>query len=430
MMFRRLHAPSHGLMGLLAILGPGLIAATAGDDAGGIATYASVGAKYGYDLLWMMIPITISLAVVQEMAMRLGAATGRGLLDLVRERFGIGWALLAVGVVLLANGGVIITEFVGVGAALELFGVSRYLAVPLAAVLVWWLVVKGNYHQVEMVFLAMTIVFFAYPVAAILASPDWSEVAVKTVVPTIKADPAYLMLFVATVGTTITPYMQLFAQSSTVERGVARRSYGPERIDAWTGAVFGNLVSYFIIVATAATLHAAGQTEIASAAQAAQALVPVAGRNAGLLFAIGLLGASLLAAGVLPVATAYSVAEAFGFRKGVNLDYRRAPIFVSLFTGLVAVGALVALIPGLPVIGLLVAIQVLNAMLLPVILFFILRLSDNRGLMGHLVNGRVLHVVAWMTAIVVSFLTLLMLVNLVLQAFDLDVFSLLGLGGA
>jgi Mn2+/Fe2+ NRAMP family transporter len=426
MVFRRLKAPPSGVLGLLAILGPGLIAANAGDDAGGIATYASVGAKYGYDLLWMMVLITVSLAIVQEMATRLGAATGRGLLDLIRERFGVGWAVAAVAVVLLANGGVTVTEFVGIGAALDLFGVSRYVSVPLAAVLIWWLVVKGSYRRVETIFLLMTLVFFAYPAAAIMAGPDWGEVARKTAVPTIRLDPEYLMLFVATVGTTITPYMQLFAQSSTVERGIARKRYGPERADAYTGALFSNLIAYAIIVATAATLHQTGQTEVESAAQAAQALAPAAGEYALVLFAVGLLGASLLAAGVLPVATAYSVAEAFGFRKGVNLDFRRAPIFVGLFSGLVAIGAGVALIPGLPVFGLLVAVQVLNAMLLPVLLFFMLKLSDDRRLMGDLVNGPGLRIVAWTTAVVVSVLALMMLINLGAEALGLDLFALLG----
>jgi Mn2+/Fe2+ NRAMP family transporter len=426
MVLRRLRMPSAGLVGLLAMLGPGLIAANAGDDAGGIATYASVGAKYGYDLLWMMLVITVSLAIVQEIATRLGAATGRGLLDLIRERFGLGWSLLAVLVVLLANGGVIITEFVGIGAALELFGVSRYLGVPVAALLIWWLVVKGSYRRVETMFLAMTLVFFAYPAAAIMAGPDWGEVAVKTVVPAVHLDAEYLMLFVATVGTTITPYMQLFAQSSIVERGVARKQYGPERIDAYTGALFSNLIAYFIIVATAATLHQAGQTEVDSAAQAAQALAPVAGPYASLLFAVGLLGASLLAAGVLPVATAYSVAETFGFRKGINLDFRRAPIFIGLFSGLVAVGASVALIPGLPVFGLLIAVQVLNALLLPVVLFFMLKLSDDRGLMGDLANGPVLRIVAWATAMTVSLLALAMLANLGADALGLDLSAPIG----
>jgi Mn2+/Fe2+ NRAMP family transporter len=421
--FPRLRPPARGVAALLAILGPGLIAANAGDDAGGIATYSSVGARYGYDLLWMMVVITFSLAIVQEIATRLGVATGRGLLDLVRERYGIGPALLAVGVVLLANGGVIVTEFVGIGAALELFGVSRYVSVPLAAAGVWWLVVKGSYRRVEKVFLAMTVVFFAYPIAAVLAGPDWGVVARKTVVPTVHLDSEYVMLFVATVGTTITPYMQLFAQSGIVERGVSRRKYGPERIDAYAGALFSNLIAYFIIVATAATLHVAGQTEIESAAQAAVALAPIAGQYAQLLFAVGLLGASLLAAGVLPVATAYSVAEAFGFRKGINLDYRKAPIFVGLYSGLVAVGAGIAMIPNLPVFALLIAIQVLNALLLPVVLFFMLRLSGDERLMGDLVNGPRLKLVAWATAIAVTLLALTMLTSLAAKAIGIDLFG-------
>ena len=420
---RGLRRPRRGLFWLLAIVGPGLVAANAGNDAGGIATYAQVGAKYGYDLLWMLLLITFSLAIVQEMAARLGVATGRGLLDLVRERFGIGWALFAVGVVLLANGGVTISEFVGIAAALELFGVSRFLSVPLAAVALWWLVVKGDYRRVEKVFLAMTLVFFAYPVAAVLARPDWAEVGRHTLIPTVRLDPDYLLLFVATIGTTITPYMQLFQQSATVERGVARRYYSDERWDAYIGAVFGNVVAAFIIIATAATLHVAGQTEITTAAEAAQALAPAAGPYAQVLCAVGLLGASLLAAGVLPLATAYSVSEAFGFRKGVNLDYRRAPIFIGLFTALLVLGAAVALLPGLPVFGLLVAIQALNGMLLPVILIFMLRLINDRRLMGDLANGPLYNVLAWATAVVLIVLVALMLGNMALDALGIDLFG-------
>src|SRR5918911_861596 len=374
---RALRRPASGPLGLLTILGPGLVAANAGNDAGGLATYSQVGAKYGYDLLWMLLLITFSLAIVQEMAARLGAATGPGLLDLVRERFGIGWALFAVGVVLLANGGVTVTEFAGIGASMELFGVNKYITVPLVALLVWYLVVAGSYSSVEKVFLAMTLVFLAYPAAALLGHPDWGQVAHGAFVPSIRPDPDYILLFVATVGTTITPYMQLFQQSSIVEKGVARRHYGSERIDAYAGSVFTNVVAAFIIIATGATLHAAGSTDIETAADAAQALQPVAGAFAQALFAVGLLGASLLDAGVLPLATAYSVSEAFGFRKGVNLDFRRARTFMGLFTALVALGAAAALIPNLPVIQLLVWIQVLNGVLLPVVLVFILLLINN-----------------------------------------------------
>ena len=416
---RGLRRAPQGPLWWLLVLGPGLIAANAGNDAGGIATYASVGAKYGYDLLWMLLLITVSLAVVQEMAARLGAATGRGLLDLIRERYGIRWALFAIGVVLLANGGVTISEFIGIRSALELFGVSPWLSVPLAAAGLWWLVVRGRYGRVEHVFLAMTLVFFAYPIAAVLAHPDWGQVARHLLIPSVQLDPDYLMLFVATVGTTITPYMQLFQQSATVEKGVARRYYRAERLDAYVGAGFSNLIAAFIIVASAATLHVAGNTEVESAAEAAQALAPLAGPYAQALFGIGLLGASLLAAAVLPLATAYSVCEAFGFRKGVNLDFRRAPVFLGLFTTLLVIGALVALLPGVPVFALLIAIQVLNGILLPVILVFMLRLINDPRLMGELANGRAYNLLAWATTLLLSALVAVLLASLLLQALGL-----------
>jgi Mn2+/Fe2+ NRAMP family transporter len=399
---RGLHRPPTGIFGIFAILGPGLIAATAGDDAGGIATYSQVGAKFGYDLLWVLLLITVSLAVVQEMCARIGAATGRGLLDLIRERFGIAWALLAICVILVANGGVTITEFVGIGAALELFGVSRYVAVPIAALGLWYLVIAGSYARVEKFLLVLTLVFFAYPAAALLAHPDWGAVVHGAIVPTFQADPAYLLLTVGLIGTTITPYMQLFQQSAIVEKGVGRDNYAPERADAYTGAIFGNVVSAFIIIATAATLHVAGQTDIQTAQDAAQALAPVAGTAAVSLFAVGLLGAGLVAGGVLPLATAYSVSEAFGFRKGVNLDFRQAPMFLGLFTLLIGGGAAVALIPNLPLMQLLVGVQVLNGALLPVVLIFILILAADKRLMGGLRNGRLNTALGWGTLVLVT----------------------------
>lgn len=255
------HIPP-GLLGWLLILGPGLIATSAGNDAGGIATYSSAGAKYGYDLIWVMVLITVSLAVVQEMCARLGAATGRGLLDLIRERFGAGWALFAVGVILIANGGVTISEFVGIGAAMELIGVSKNLAIPLTAAFLWYLVVYGNYPSVEKIFLAMTVVFFAYPIAAFMGHPNWTQVAHGAFIPKLRWESDYIFIVVGLMGTTITPYMQLFQQSSLVEKGVARRHYGPERADAYFGSVFSNLMSIFMIIATAATLYVAGQHEI------------------------------------------------------------------------------------------------------------------------------------------------------------------------
>jgi Mn2+/Fe2+ NRAMP family transporter len=414
---RGLHHPPTGFLAVLAILGPGLLAATAGDDAGGVATYSQVGARFGYDLLWVLLLITASLAVVQEMCARLGAATGRGLLDLIRERFGIGWALLAVAVIVLANGGVTITEFVGIGAALELLGISRYLSVPIAAIGLWYLVIAGSYGRVEKLLLVLTLAFFAYPAAAVLAHPDWATVARGAFVPSLQANSDYLVLLVGLIGTTITPYMQLFQQSAIVEKGVGRDDYGPERVDAITGAAFGNLIAAFIIIATAATLHVAGVTDIQTAQDAADALRPVAGDAALTLFAIGLLGASLVAGGVLPLATAYSVSEAFGFRKGVNLDFRRAPIFVGLYTVLVVVGALVALVPGVPVVQVLVGVQVLNGMLLPVILVFILMLGNDRRLTGALCNGPLGRILGWGTFALVTCAVVVLLGSQVLGMF-------------
>lgn len=420
---RRLRQPPRGVLRWLAILGPGLIAASAGDDAGGIATYSQVGAKFGYDLLWMLVLITISLAVVQEMCARLGAATGRGLLDLVRQRFGIGWALLAVGVVVLANGGVIVTEFAGIGAAAELFGVSKYIAVPISAAVLWFLVVGGSYQSVEKIFIAMALVFFAYPAAAVLAQPDWGAVARGALIPTLRADPDYILLFVGTVGTTITPYMQLFQQSSIVEKGVARRHYGPERIDAYAGSIFSNLIAAFIVIATAATLHVAGKTDIQSAADAAQALEPVAGGASVALFAIGLLGASLLAAGVLPLATALSMSEAFGMRRGVNLDLRRARFFFASFSALVALGAVIALLPNVPVIPLLVGVQVLNGILLPIILVFLLLLTGDARVAGELKNSRLESILGWGTFVLVTTAVATLLATQLLELLGIRLFG-------
>src|ERR1041384_882292 len=267
---RGLRRSPTGIMRWIALLGPGLIAASAGNDAGGIATYSQAGAQFGYELIWVMRLLTVSFAVVQEMCARLGAATGRGLLDLIRERFGIGWAVFAVAVILIANGGLIVSEFVGIGAATELLGVSKLFTVPTAAALIFYLVVFGNYRRVEKIFLLMTLVFFAYPVAAFMAHPHWGEVARGAFVPKLHRDPNYIFLLVALIGTTITPYMQLFQQSSVVERGGDRVRYGPERVDVYSGAIFSNLMSIFIIIATAATLHAIGKNNINTAADAAR----------------------------------------------------------------------------------------------------------------------------------------------------------------
>ena len=393
----------------LAVIGPGVITACAGNDAGGIATFASVGADYGYNLIWLLIPLTLSLGIVQEMCARMGAVTGKGLSDLVRERFGVRWTAFIMLALLVANGGVTVSEFVGIAAAMELLGVARYVSVPIAAVAIWWLVVKGTYRRVERVFLAMSLVFLAYVVSAFLAHPPWRTVAVELVRPHLDLTPAYLLSFVAIIGTTISPYMQVFIQSSVVEKGVRLENYRMIRADVWIGTVFAILIVFFIVVSTAATLHVHGE-HVDSAQQAAHALRPLAGPYAEILFAIGLFGASMLAAGVLPLATAYSISEAFGFEKGVSSSFREAPIFLGVFTFLVAVSAFIAMIPGLPLIQVLIVTQVINGMLLPVILIAILRLVNNRELMGAYVNGRLYNFAAWLTAVVVSALSILLIV--------------------
>ena len=413
---RGLRLPPRGIWKWLLILGPGLIATSAGNDAGGIATYSSAGAKFGYQLIWVMVLLTVSFAVVQEMCSRLGAATGRGLLDLIREKFGVEWTLFAVGIIVIANGGVTISEFVGIGAATELFGLSRYISVPIAAAALWYLVIFGSYARVEKIFLLMTLVFFSYPIAAIMAKPDWSEVARGTVIPTIRFDPDYIFLLVGLLGTTITPYIQVFQQSSIVERGASRKRYGQEKLDAYFGSIFSNLMSVSMIIATAATLYVAGQHDIATAADAAKALEPVAGSSAMVLFAVGLLGASLLAGGVLPLATSYAISEAFGIPKGVNLDYRRGKVFFGLFTAFIVLGAAAALIPGVPIFPLLVGIQVLNGVLLPIILVFILVLVNDEKLTGSLKNSKTTNVLGWATF---ALITAAVAIMLGLQAYGL-----------
>ena len=383
-----------------------MIAASAGNDAGGIATFASVGAEHGYRLLWILIPITISLGLVQEMCARMGAVTGKGLADLIREKFGVRWTAFVMLALLIANGGVTVSEFVGIAAATELFGVPSFLSVPLSAAAIWWLVVKGSYQRVERVFLLMSLVFLGYIVSAFLAKPDWSEVAVGLVRPSFSLQHAYLFTFVAIVGTTISPYMQVYVQSSVVEKGVTPENYSRTKKDVWIGTILAIIVVFFIVVSTAATLHKHG-LRIESAADAARALRPLAGPYAETLFSIGLFGASMLAAGVLPLATAYSISEALGFEKGVSRSFREAPIFIGVFTFLVAVGAAIAVLPNLPLIRVLLVTQVINGLLLPIILFAVLRLVNDRELMGTYVNGPLYNLAAWATVIIVTALSLL-----------------------
>jgi Mn2+/Fe2+ NRAMP family transporter len=393
----------------LLALGPGLLAASAGNDAGGIATYASAGASYGYGLLWAMVVVTLFVGVVQEMSARMGAATGKGFSDLVRENFSLRITALILLTLFIANAGIIVSEFIGIAAAAELFGVSRYIAVPLAAVFVWLLVTRGSYGRVEKIFLALSLGFLAYVGAAFLARPDWNAVVRATLLPRPKLEVGYLHLLIALIGTTISPYMQLYVQSSVVEKGVTPEDYRYTRFDVIIGTVLSGLVAAFIIIATAATLHPLG-IQVESAENAAKALEPVAGPYARVLFGLGLLGASLLAAGVLPLSTTYVMSEAFGFERGVSRTWDEAPIFMGLFTGLVLLGAVLALIPGLPLIRVLVGVYVLNGVLLPIELFAILRLVNNRELMGEHVNGPLYNALAWGIAWIVSLLSLALIV--------------------
>lgn len=404
----------------LGIMGPGLIAAIAGNDAGGVATYSVVGASYGYRLLWALLLMTVGLAVVQEMSTRLGAVTGQGLSDLIRERFGLRWTALSMLALLVANGATVVSEFAGVAAALELAGVSRYLSVPLAAIFVWVLVVWGSYRRVEKLFLAMSLLFLAYPITVFLIGPDWSEIGRQLVSPGLSVDPDLILLLVAMTGTTITPYMQIYAQSATAEKGVDPEYYGWERADAYLGALFSNTIAFFIIVTTAATLFPEG-IRVETAADAAVALAPLAGSLAGLIFAVGLLGASLLAAGVVPLATAYAISESLGLERGVSRTFREAPAFMGIFTGLIVLGAAITLVPGLPLVPLLILAQIVNGLLLPVILISIVRLAGSRDVLGNHAHGRIYSAVGWLTVAGASILSLVMVLVVLFQLAGVDI---------
>jgi Mn2+/Fe2+ NRAMP family transporter len=396
------------IFALLGLLGPGLIAANAGNDAGGVATYSSAGAKFGYGLLWTIVLITISLGIVQMLAARMGVVTGKGLAELVREEYGIRWSVFATSAVLIANLGICISDFVGIGAALGLAGVPAQASVPVAALAIWLIIVRGSYRSAERIFIWFTIPFFAYPIAAVLAHPHWGAVGKAIVVPHLHLSSAYLLILIATAGTTITPYMQLYLQSAVVERGVRKEDLRREERQAVSGAVFANIVAAFIIIATGATLFTHGVHNISSAADAARALNPFAGRYAEVLFGVGLLGASLLAAAILPIATAYVISESLGYEKGIGRRREEAPVFVNVITAMILISAFVAIIPGVPVISLLVAVQVVNGLLLPINLFFIWRLARSAHLMGERRSRGLLDATTAVTVAVLSTLSVVL----------------------
>jgi Mn2+/Fe2+ NRAMP family transporter len=397
-----------GLLAFLAVMGPGLIAGIAGNDAGGITTYSVMGATTGLTLLWIF-PITIAiLAIVQEMAARLGVVTGQGLSDLIRDRFGVRPTAFAMIVLLVANVANTVAEFSGAAAALEIFGVSRYIVVPIVGVAIWALVIKASYKTVERVFLSVIVVFLAYIVSAILSDPDWGEVGRALVTPSLDLAPAVILLMVAVVGTTITPYMQFYLTSAVAEKGIDEDELRLEQADAIGGSIWTNVIAIFIVVAAASTVGVATGT-ITTAADAARALEPVAGRLAEALFAVGLFGASVLAATIMPLSTAFVICEAFGWESGVDKRFGDARAFFSIYTFVLVVGALVVLIPGLDLLPVILASQNLQGLLLPVVLIFMVLLINDRRLMGDRRNGRVANVLAWSAVGVVIALDVVLL---------------------
>ena len=396
------------LLLFFAVVGPGFITANVDNDAGGVYTYSLAGAKFGLYLLWTLIPITLALIVVQEMAARMGAATGKGLSDLIREEYGFRITFFMMIGILITNFGNVVAEFAGIAGSLELFGISKYYAVPVCAVLVWLLVVKGQYKSVEKVFLAASFFYIAYILAGILARPPWLQSFVATLkLPPkdLAFKPDYLYMFIGVIGTTIAPWMQFYLQSSIVEKGITRRQYGASRIDVVTGCIFTDVVAWFIIVACAATLYAHGHRDVADAADAAQALRPLAGDYAYILFAAGLFNASLFAASILPISTAYTVCEGLGFESGVGKNFSDAPVFYWLYTILIVAGAGVILTPNLPLVKIAVFSQVVNGVVLPFVLIFMLLLVNKTELMGELKNTRLYNFAGWATTVVMIVLT-------------------------
>ena len=399
----------------LAVVGPGIITANVDNDAGGIVTYSQAGAGFGYSLLWTLLPITVALIVVQEMVARMGVVTGKGLSDLIREEYGLRATFILMMLLLVVNLGNTISEFAGLASGMSVLGVSRYFIVPVGAVFVWALVVKGTYRMVEKVFLVACLFYVAYPLSCFLARPQWGEALVGLVKPSFQFKSNYFYMIIGLVGTTIAPWMQFYQQASTVEKGIKVKNYAYARWDVIVGCTVTDVVAFFIIVACAATIYPTGHTEIRSGAEAALALRPLAGRAAGALFAFGLSNASLFAASILPLATAYYVCEGLGLESGVNKRMHEAPAFYTLYTGLIGVGALaVILLPARDQIPVILLSQVFNGVLLPVVLIYMLRLINRKDLMGEYCNTKFMNAIAWTTCVVTIVLTLISAVSSIL----------------
>ena len=398
---------SKNVMLFLAILGPGIITANVDNDAGGITTYSLAAANYGYAILWMMIPTTIALIVVQEMCARMGAVTGKGLSDLIRESFGVKVTFYVMIALLLTNMGNSISEFAGIAASLEIFGISKYISVPASALLVWLLIVKGSYKTVEKVFLAACLVYLAYPVAAFMAGPKWDIVLKATVTPTFNTDSAYLMTLIGIVGTTIAPWMQFYQQSAVVEKGITAEQYNFCRLDVIIGCILAIVVAFFIMVACASTIHVQG-LKIETAADAALALKPLVGKHASALFAFGLFNASLFGACILPLSTAFYICEGMGWESGVDKDFEQAPQFFWLFTAIIIISAALILIPNAPLMLIMFISQVVNGAVLPFVLIIMIKLINDKNLMGTYVNGPFFNIIAMLTVIIMVILTVVM----------------------
>lgn len=407
----------------LLLLGPGIIAAIAGDDAGGIATYSTIGAQYGYKLLWVLFLIILpALIVIQMMSVRLGVVTSKGLTALIRERFDLKSAMVGISALFISNSITAISEFFGIAAAFELFHIPKFIGVPIAALVVWWLIVRGSYQKVEKLFLILSAIFVSYIAASIFAKPDWGEVATNLVLPSFQLDAQYLALFVATIATSMTPYMQIYAQSSVVEKGLTEKDLPVAQTDAILGSILSIVFAIFIVITTGATLFP-NSINVETAADAARSLKPFAGVYASTLFGLGLFGASMLAAGVLPLTTAFSTCEAFGWRAGVNYSFKQAPIFYTIFTLLIFLGAVIALIPGIPLIKLLVLTYVINGIFLPVELYYMIKLANDKDLMDKYTNNIILNFFAVAVFVIITFAVIL----LFLSYLPFPVFKLLGL---
>lgn len=392
---------------ILAAMGPGIVAAMAGNDAGGISTYSTAGASYGYMTLWMIPVMTVLLCIFQETCARMGAVTGKGLSSLIRENFGVRLAAVAMLALLIANTSTTLSEFAGVAAGMELFGVSKYISVPIAALAVWLLVVRGSYKSVQKVFLVISLVFVTYVFAAFISHPNWNEVFKATFVPQFQTEPSFVSLIIATIGTTIAPWMLFFTQNNVVDKGVTYKEMFYQRIDIVTGAVVACLVAWFIIITTGTILYPAGIT-ISSAADAANALAPIAGEYAQILFAAGLVAASLLAACVLPLTTSYAVCEAFGWERGLDHSWKEAPVFKTMFTVIIVLSVIIVLLPNVNLMQIMLVAQVVSGALLPVLLIFIVKLVNSKRLMGRYRNGRIYNVITWVSVIVIIGLTVVL----------------------